>query len=686
MIPEPMSEAVGRARIHPASAVEAGARGRWTVTYEVGEVPLGPGSLVRFTVPYGFTAPNFLWVTHPGYCYLECSRDDAGVRFVLPEPVEGATHNAYMTRWGAHLFVEVARATLSAGDTVSLIYGHNPFYPQMGAWAPYFTQLFTWWVAVKPAGTPPATVGKFLLVAEPPTVAVKPGPMVKAGAVVPSIVGPGEVLEARPFGEDAFRNRIVPLAVPGSLALARLGGPSAGGRVPTKRARKSLASAVTMRAKVTGDIEVLVRTQGLDGPGHSNPMLVRKERPEYRLYWGDIHGHSIQSDGLGTVAEYYRYGREEALLDFCSIADHVGHMDAADWERAQAAAEAANDPDRFVTFAGYELNDEAGEKCIYYRETRQPIYRYPADKQALFALARAGDALIIPHQHGRGPWPYPKDVVRVTEIYSVWGAFEEASALLGRAPRREPHPGLVLRGRRQQAKGSGAPPGNPRPCIGGGDYAGRTVLDMLLAGYRPGVIGGSDCHAGHPGHSDWLRHTRAYWCGLAAVYARELTREAVWEALLARRCYATTGPRIIVSLRARDAWMGAEVPIGARPGPAERKVKAETDGERVFDIEVVGTAPLKRVTLIKNGRRSLSWRAAARSGRPTGGLASPTTSRPKRAEGSCFILPGEGQVLRTRVSDASATHTPAFYYLRVEQEDGEMAWSSPIWFVHQGHV
>jgi hypothetical protein len=172
---------------------------------------------------------------------------------------------------------------------------------------------------------------------------------------------------------------------------------------------------------------------------------------------------------------------------------------------------------------------------------------------------------------------------------------------------------------------------------------------MLGAGYRPGVIGGSDCHAGHPGHTDWLRHTRAYWCGLAAVYARELTREAIWEALLARRCYATSGPRVIVGLRAGDAWMGAEVPIAAMPKRARKRAGAA--GERIFDLEVVGTAPLKRVTLIKNGQ-------------------------------PCVILPGEGQVLRTRVSDASATDAPAFYYLRVEQEDGEMAWSSPLWFVH----
>ncbi len=604
MIPEPMSEAVGRASIEPADAVAPETQARWTVTYRVGETALGPGSLIRFTIPYGFTTPNFLWVTRPGYCHLTCSREGVGLRFVLPEPVQGPFHNFYMYRWGAHVFVEVFGGTLTDGDTVSLIYGHNPFYPQKWARSAYFTQEFTWWVAVRPAS---AEGEEFILLADPPTLRVEPGPVERVGAVAPSLAARGETLRLRTYGEDVHRNRIVPLAGRGDLGLAPVS--EAGGAVADSEA---LGPTVKVKVKDPGAFQAVVRVEGLaeskrseTKPGRSNPILISEQPPRYRLYWGDLHGHSIQSDGLGTVEEYYAYGRDLALLDFCSVADHAGHMGPGEWERARAAAEAADDPGRYVTFCGYELNDQAGEKCIYFRRDSHPMYRYPDDENTLFELARAGEALIIPHQHGRGPWPYPKDVVRVTEMYSIWGAFEY--------------------------------PSNPRPCIGGGDYTGRTVLDMLLAGYRPGVIGGSDCHAGHPGHTDWLRACRAYWCGLAAVYAEELTREAVWEALLARRCYATTGPRIIVGLRSGGTWMGSEVPL-------------EPGRERTFDIEVVGTEALKRVTLVKNGQ-------------------------PR------FILPGDGQVLSTSVTDSEAADEPAFYYLRVEQEDGEMAWSSPIWFV-----
>ena len=617
MIPEPMSEAVGRAHIEPADAVAPETEARWTVTYQVGEAALGPGSLIRFTIPYGFTTPNFLWVSRPGYCHLTCSREGVVLRFVLPEPVQGPFHNFYMYRWGAHVFVEVSGGSLTEGDTVSLIYGHNPFYPQKWARSSYFTQEFTWWVAVRPAS---AEGEEFILVADPPTLWVEPGPLKRVGAVAPSLAARGETLRLRTYGEDVHRNRIVPLTGSGNLRLAPLSAEEG-----ADASSEALTPTVEVRVEEAGTLQAVVQVEDVAEAGLSNPILVREEPLEYRLYWGDIHGHSIQSDGLGTVEEYYAYGRDVALLDFCSVADHAGQMGPGEWERSRAAADGANDPGRYVTFSGYELNDQAGEKCIYFRHgstgspcpepveghDSHPMYRYPDDEETLFRLARAGEALIVPHQHGRGPWPYPKDVIRVTEVYSIWGAFEY--------------------------------PTNPRPCISGGDYTGRTVLDMLLAGYRPGVIGGSDCHAGHPGHTDWLRACRAYWCGLAAVYAQELTQEALWEALLARRCYATTGPRIIVDLRSEGAWMGSEVAM-------ETTRRGEPVAPRTFDIQVVGTEALKRVTLVKNGQ-------------------------PR------FMLPGDGQVLSTTLTDHEGPGEPAFYYLRVEQEDGEMAWSSPLWFV-----
>jgi hypothetical protein len=72
-------------------------------------------------------------------------------------------------------------------------------------------------------------------------------------------------------------------------------------------------------------------------------------------------------------------------------------------------------------------------------------------------------------------------------------------------------------------------------------------------GKRFGFVASTDHHAGYPG---------SYGDGRVAVLASEKTREAIWEALVARRTYAVTGDRIRCAFRVNDACMGSEVKAG----------------------------------------------------------------------------------------------------------------------------
>src|SRR4029079_11849259 len=105
------------------------------------------------------------------------------------------------------------------------------------------------------------------------------------------------------------------------------------------------------------------------------------------------------------------------------------------------------------------------------------------------------------------------------------------------------------------------------------------LFDALRRGYRFGVIAGSDGVDGRPGNSHpghmGVRNVRG---GLTAVMAPELTREALWDALAHRRCYATTGERILLEVFAGAASMGDTL---------------ETDTTPAFDVRVEGTAPLE---------------------------------------------------------------------------------------------
>ena len=45
------------------------------------------------------------------------------------------------------------------------------------------------------------------------------------------------------------------------------------------------------------------------------------------VYFGDIHGQSGLSDGMGEVDQYYHRARDKARLDFTALTDHDCYPD-----------------------------------------------------------------------------------------------------------------------------------------------------------------------------------------------------------------------------------------------------------------------------------------------------------------------------------------------------------------------
>jgi hypothetical protein len=146
---------------------------------------------------------------------------------------------------------------------------------------------------------------------------------------------------------------------------------------------------------------------------------------------------------------------------------------------------------------------------------------------------------------------------------------------------------------------------------------GNFVRDALDRGLAFGFLGSGDSHDGHPG----LVHLAGPGGGLAAIFSEETTREGVLEALRARRTYATNGPRI---------WL-----------------RTWLERDRVLRFAVAATAPVERVDIVRSGEvRSV-----------------PGASRRELSETLVLdsLRPGE------------------YLYVRVIQEDGGAAWSTPFY-------
>lgn len=389
----------------------------------------------------------------------------------------------------------------------------------------------------------------------------------------------------------------------------------------------------------------------------SNPIHVREETPDLSLYWGDLHVHAGErhrhleiSDAYATIDYNYHFGRHVAGLDFMAMADHdqLGSWRRGIipiWDRFKRAAEYFYRPGEFVTLLGWEWTNgvsfcpgqpQYGQKCVYFRDANGPIYS-SADPgsdtpEKLYDRLRSHRCFIIPH-HVSAPLNFYNDwdhhdpgLERLVEIHSGWGCGERS-----------------------------ADDGNPYPIRPGkeGDVEGHHVKDALSRGHTLGFTAGGDTHDAAPGLGHtynglqgafeahrWGGFTTRYHPGIQGVWAEELTREGIFEAIFSRRTYGTTGARITVKTELHDKPMGTVFPV--RP-----------DAPVTYTATVSGTGPVEKVELVRNG------------------------------ETIDTATPGSDEV-EYKYTDTHVPDDRVSYYLRVTQQDGHMAWASPHYLPASG--
>lgn len=340
-----------------------------------------------------------------------------------------------------------------------------------------------------------------------------------------------------------------------------------------------------------------------------------------QVYFGDIHGHTWQSDGMGDPEESYRRVRDVFRDDFHALTDHDSfirkRLTDAQWLEQKAIVEHYHAPGEFVTLFGQEWTTARiggahgwGHFNVYTADRTVPLFDHTdvrfRDLPDLYAALKAHDALAIPHHIGWTGVRWDKldpQFTPVVEICSVHGAYEYE--------------------------------GN-EPIRHRGGIHGCFFRDGLAAGLRIGVVGGSDQHGllWHHGIG-WKRNE--FRGGLTAIWAPELSRAAVLDALRARRTFATSGAKLCLYFAVNEQLMGATI-----------------ESDRPPSIQVDVAVPEQE------GR--LAWIDIVRDGTVINHYG------------------GEGQRSRYTFVDEQAPSTGmASYYLRVTLHDGNMAWSSPVW-------
>lgn len=509
--------------------------------------------------------------------------------------------------WRWWITATVEGGDLLAGDTLQIVYGDKKLGIE-GVQVQSFPEPHINVTAYVQASAD----APFLALGAPIYLDVVSGPASRVNVVVPSVHEGSDVV-ARVSLTDACQ--CLPQAAEVSLTANGATLECVSGKHAELKLPASNVASVKFVEVSSGDVW-----------GVANPT-VPVAADGLQLYWGDLHAqsehhvmHSQKKDfrqeswskgiSCGTLDECYQYGREVSMLDFVAMTDQGACLTDA-WEYCQGKVREYNDPGRFVTFKAYEAGAPSGHRNVIYRtdEIEPPMDRVKFNgfhPPVLYAYYRErGDALLIPHHVKTWTdWQYHDPQLEpIMEIYSCWGQSE--------SPSRE----LWNKG---MTPGAGA-------------------WNAYARGYRMGMMASSDNHVGMPGRSfpgDRQAHT-PFKGGLCAVWADELERQSIYDALMQKRCYGTTGARIVVRFSIDGQPMGATIV------PKGEDVKAQ--------IEIAGTDALRSVEIVASDGvvRKLSLNRNVDTLRETVEL-------PVIANG--------------------------FHYLRIVQVDNERAWTSPIFF------
>lgn len=331
------------------------------------------------------------------------------------------------------------------------------------------------------------------------------------------------------------------------------------------------------------------------------------------LLFGDIHGQSGISDGVGEIDQYYHYAKVRADLDFTALTDHDCYPDwisQSEWEWMRTTNRLMNTDGELACFLAYEWTPneyryDYGHKNIYYRGDRGDIFRSGdiggMTPFKLFESLKQYDAMAFPH-HPAALWGlvsaatdwdfHDPDIQRLVELFSRHANFEDFES------------------ESVYTKNIGK-------------LKGHSVQDALARKYRIGFTAGSDSHQMEHGIEG----------GIFAVFAPAFTREAIYDAMYDRFTYATTGARILASLKIGTAHMGQEI-------------TAPKGEPLLLDVSVLGTGG-GRVEIVKNNQ---------------------VLSSVESPDGCCDFS-----------YEDKEWDSDDYYYVRVVQEDGHMAWTSPIW-------
>ena len=242
-----------------------------------------------------------------------------------------------------------------------------------------------------------------------PGFALVPGPAASWKAIWPSLAVVGEPFRLAIVAEDKWGNPTTEVGQKLTLVPSRpvRGLPQSVGTKPGDGPRIF----ENLIADEPGDIDLALVADGKE-VAHANPLRVVTASP-LRRYWGDLHGQSGETIGMGSAESYFRYTGDKAFIDMVGHQGNDFQITDAFWAELNRLTAEFDAPGRFLCLPGYEWSGNTGmggDRNIFLRQEGRPIRRsshilvegqtstdaiYTADE--LFRALEGEDAVVIAH-------------------------------------------------------------------------------------------------------------------------------------------------------------------------------------------------------------------------------------------------------------------------------------------------